>query len=78
MNIVNKTQLDKTLGTIKNYVDGQRKIALVGSNTADTAGWYKVAEQTCSGHGDTNITFAVTSTYSNYYSGILELQGKIR
>lgn len=71
---MNKSQLDKTLQTVKNYVDGQRKIAIVGSDTADTAGWYKVAEQTCSGNGDTNITFAVTSTYANYYSGILELQ----
>ena len=71
---MNKSQLDKTLQTVKNYVDGQRKIAIVGSDKADTAGWYKVAEQACSGHGDTNITFAVTSTYANYYSGILELQ----
>ena len=51
-----------------------RMTAFVGSDTASTSGWYKVASQTCSGYGDTNITFMVTSTYSNYNVGILQLQ----
>ena len=51
-----------------------RKIAFVGSDAADSNGWYKVAEQTMGAHGNTNITFMVTSTYTNYYYGILELQ----
>ena len=51
-----------------------RQVAFVGSDTDGTAGWYKVAEQTCSGYGDTNITFMVTSTYANYNFGILQLQ----
>lgn len=51
-----------------------RKTCFVGSDAENTAGWYKVASQTMSGYGDTNITFAVTSTYANYNSGILQLQ----
>ena len=51
-----------------------RRIAFVGSDAKDSNGWYKVAEQTCSGYGDTNITFMVTSTFKNYNVGILQLQ----
>lgn len=54
--------------------EGERKIVFVGSENPDTNGWYKVASQTCSGYGNTNITFMVTSTYGNYHSGILQLQ----
>lgn len=48
--------------------------ALVGSDKEGTAGWYKVASQTMSGYGNTNITFMVTSTYGYYNMGILQLQ----
>lgn len=51
-----------------------RKLCAVGSDTVNSAGWYKVASQTISGYGDTNAIFAVTSTYSNYYTGIFSLQ----
>ena len=51
-----------------------RKIAFVGSDLASSNGWYKVASQTMSGYGNTNITFAITSTYASYCSGILQLQ----
>jgi hypothetical protein len=51
-----------------------RNVAFVGSDTALTSGWYKVASQTCSGYGDSNITFMITSTYANYHFGILQLQ----
>ena len=71
----NKTVLDKITSTnIADWNDGVRKTALVGSDEDGSNGWYKVAEQTCSGYGDTNITFMVTSTYSNYNVGILQLQ----
>ena len=63
------TSAERTL-----WNDGVRRIALVGSEYKDTNGWYKVAEQTCSGYGNTNITFMVTSTYGNYNVGILQLQ----
>lgn len=51
-----------------------RKWCMVGSDTASTSGYYKVASQTLSGYGDSNVTFMVTSTYGNYMSGILQLQ----
>ena len=71
----NKTVLDKiTQNSLDVWNDGIRRIAFVGSDTDNSNGWYKVAEQTCSGYGDTNITFMVTSTYSNYNVGILQLQ----
>ena len=71
----NKTVLDKiTQNSLDNWDDGVRRIAFVGSDADGTNGWYKVAEQTCNGYGDTNITFMVTSTYSNYNVGILQLQ----
>ena len=71
----NKTVLDKiTQNSLDNWDDGVRRIAFVGSDADGANGWYKVAEQTCNGYGDTNITFMVTSTYSNYNVGILQLQ----
>lgn len=51
-----------------------RQTCFVGSDSASSSGWYKVASQTMSGYGDSNIMFAVTSTYSNYYTGIFSLQ----
>ena len=51
-----------------------RKYCMVGSDTASTSGWYKVASQEMSGYGDTNVTFMVTSTYAKYNSGIFQLQ----
>ena len=51
-----------------------RRISMVGSDTANTNGWYKVADKTFSGYGDSNILFAITSTYANHFVGILSLQ----
>lgn len=51
-----------------------RQTCFVGSDSASSSGWYKVASQTMSGYGDSNIMFAVTSTYGNYYTGIFSLQ----
>lgn len=51
-----------------------RQTCFVGSDSASSNGWYKVASQTMSGYGDSNIMFAVTSTYSHYYTGIFSLQ----
>ena len=70
-----------TQSAIKSALDGKsnnghthKRVAFVGSDTANTNGWYKVADQTFSGYGDTNVLFAVTSTYGLYYTGILSLQ----
>lgn len=71
----NKKVLDKiTQSSLNSWDDGVRKIVFVGSDAESSNGWYKVASQTCSGYGDTNITFMVTSTYANYNVGILQLQ----
>ena len=51
-----------------------RKIALVGSDDAGTAGWYKVASKTMSTYDTSNILFAVTSTFGYYDAGLLLLQ----
>lgn len=51
-----------------------RQTCFVGSDSGSSSGWYKVASQTMSGYGDSNIMFAVTSTYGNYYTGIFSLQ----
>lgn len=51
-----------------------RQTCFVGSDSASSSGWYKVASQTMSGYGDSNIMFAVTSTFDNYYTGIFSLQ----
>lgn len=59
---------------IKNEIAKVRRYCMVGSNNANTAGWYKVASQTMIDYSNTNITFMLTTTYSKYYSGILELQ----
>lgn len=70
-----------TQSAIKSALDGKsntghthKRIAFVGSDTANTNGWYKVADQTFSGYGDSNVLFAVTSTFGLYYTGILSLQ----
>jgi hypothetical protein len=63
-------------GQLPEYYD--RKVAFVGSDSADNyAGWYKVAEQTCTNNGNANIVFAVAETFSyngaRRNRGILEL-----
>ena len=63
-----------TSSNVSVWNDGIRRTAFIGSDAENTNGWYKVCEQTCSGYGDTNITFMVTSTYSNYSVGVLQLQ----
>lgn len=50
-----------------------REVCFVGSDVESSDGWYKVASQTMSGHGDTAVTFMVTSTYGYYNNGILHL-----
>lgn len=58
----------------KDITVSDRKYCLVGSDTASSNGWYKVASGTMSEYGDTNITFMVTSTFAAYNSGLFQLQ----
>ena len=82
----NKTTVDSALSSsstnpvqnkvIKGALDTKttRLTAMVGSDTANSNGWYKFASWTASDYGDLNVVFAVTSTYSRYYTGILSIQ----
>ena len=59
----------------KDITVSDRKYCLVGSDAeTNYSGWFKVASETLSGYGDTNLTFAVTSTFGAYNSGIFQLQ----
>lgn len=49
-------------------------VSVCGSDTAGTAGWYKVASQTMSGYGNTNILYYIKAGYSSGYYGLLELE----
>lgn len=51
-----------------------RRTAYVGSDTANTSGWYKVADQTMSGYENSNILFAVTNTYGGNLYGLFTLR----
>lgn len=51
-----------------------RRVASVGSDVAESNGWYKVATSTMSGYGNTNITFLVQDSYYNHSKGILNLE----
>lgn len=71
----NKTVLDKiTEANLIDWNDGRRKTAIVGSNNASSDGWYKVASQTLETFENQHLTFMVTSTYSKYNCGILQIQ----
>ncbi len=50
-----------------------RLVSFSGSDTANTAGWYKVASQTLANNCDTIVTFAIASTYSSQHSGLFHL-----
>lgn len=47
---------------------------VVGSDSANTAGWYKIATSTLSGFGNQNILYFIKGGFSNGYSGILNLE----
>lgn len=47
---------------------------LVGSDAANSAGWYKVCSQTMSGYGNTNILYYIKDGYNSGMAGLLELE----
>lgn len=49
-------------------------VAQVGSDVSGTKGWYKVATQTMSNYGNTNILWYVKAGYSAGWYGLLELE----
>lgn len=48
--------------------------ATVGSNTANTSGWYKVATCTMSGWGNANILYYIRNGYNQKAAGILNFE----
>ena len=58
-------------GDISINASVHRKYAMVGSDTANSAGWYKVASITMSGYGNSDAVYSVSSTYATYNTGIL-------
>jgi hypothetical protein len=81
-NYLDKTGLSHLWSKIKTYVSGARTesakrlapICAIGSDTASSAGWYKVADSTMSGYGNTTITYLVKSGYESSHAGILHLE----
>lgn len=53
--------------------ESERKVAVVGSNTAGSSGWYKVADGTLTGNNNTILKFFVHTSGSPGGSGILYL-----
>lgn len=49
------------------------RVAIVGSDDANSNGWYKWGDITMSGYGNYDAIFSVSSTYGIYKSGILRL-----
>ena len=83
---VNITKANIGLGNVDNTSDADKEVAhaelasnldivaRVGSNAASSSGWYKVADSTMSGYGNTNITFLIKEGYMKSHVGILELE----
>ena len=55
------------------YTGRHLPIAFYGSNTAGTAGWYKVGTFSQSGHSDYNLNLLITSGYSRQAQGLLHI-----
>ena len=49
-------------------------VSKCGSDSSGSAGWYKVATQTMSGFGNTNILYYIKAGYNSKYYGILDLE----
>ena len=81
-NYLDKTGLSHLWSKIKTYVSGARTssanklapICAIGSDAASSAGWYKVADSTMSGYGNSSITYLVKSGYESSHVGILHLE----
>lgn len=56
------------------YAGSLQPCAIVGSDVANTSGWYKIASSTMKGFGNTNITYLIRAGYQNGFVGILEFE----
>ena len=81
-NYLDKPGLSHLWSKIKDYISGATSarskklipICAIGSDKASSAGWYKVADSTMSGYGNTTITYLVKSGYELAHVGILHLE----
>lgn len=60
----------------KDITVSDRKYCFVGSNSANSAGWYKFASGTLSNNDNINVMLGLTSNYIQYFSGILTFQAR--
>lgn len=60
-------------GTAK-LASGLKPVCAVGSDEANSNGWYKVATSTLSGWGNQNILYYIKGGYSNGFVGLLEME----
>lgn len=68
------TNLNQTLYGFKRIALRARPCAIVGSDTANTSGWYKVADSTMSNYGNTDIIYLVQENYGKNGGGLLHVQ----
>ena len=81
-NYLDKTGLSHLWSKIKTYISGATvykakglvPVCIIGHDNANPEGWYKVADSTMSGNGNTNITYLIRSGYKSGHIGILELE----
>ena len=83
---VNITKANIGLGNVDNTADADKEVAhaelasnldivaTVGSDTASSSGWYKVADSTMSGYGNSTLTLLVKSGYEAQHNGIIHLE----
>lgn len=69
-----KTRIKGDLSVTGNSYANTKFVAYVGSDTSGAAGWYKVASQTMSGHGNTNILYFIKAGYNSGFFGFLDLE----
>ena len=75
------TARNLTIGNTAKSVNGSAnvafpnplKIGFCGSDSANTAGWYRIMTVSQSGYSDTNLNLLLTSGYSKNASGILHV-----
>ena len=73
----NKAYINTTIGNLEGNATSAsnlKVVAKVGSDVSGTKGWYKVATQTMSNYGNTNILWYIKAGYSAGYYGLLELE----
>lgn len=72
-NVDNTADINKTVLAAKK-ADKLVPVCIIGSDSANPEGWYKVADSIMSGYGNTNLTLLIKSGYKNGHIGLLQLE----